>query len=187
MLHLLLLAAALQAPAAAPPPRFLPELTPVQGPMPYPERTWSMPHPNSNERMFPDLAIKDLRIEGDTLYVEVANIGKAEARVPILVAARAIANGAKSDLAEVRTGRMAAGETRWVAIKGFSIRTAASTPAVFSLDNATTVSAVVRLMPSSAGMLDRTGDGCQDCTAEADESNNVLTLSGASLKHGRPQ
>jgi hypothetical protein len=184
MFTALMLAAALQAAPTTPQLHFLPELP--QGPMPYAERTWSMPHPNSTDRMFPDMAIKDMRVDGDTLYVELANIGGGDVRVPILVAARAVANGTRSDVAEIRTSRMAARETRWVAIRGFSIKTAAAAPSVFALDNATTVSAVVRLMPSSAGMLDRTGDGCHQCTTESNEANNTLTLSGSALTHGRP-
>jgi len=159
----------------------------VAGVTPLENRTLSQPHANSDNRMFPDIAIKDLRIDGDTLYVRLANHGRGAAQMPILVTARAIAGGVRSDLAQVRTGRLMAGESRWVSIKGFSVRTAATTPSVFALSNASTISAVARLLPSTAGMLDRSGEGCGECTSEADETNNALTLSGAALKYGRPQ
>jgi hypothetical protein len=159
----------------------------VAGVTPGENHTLSQPHPNSDDRMFPDIAIKDLKIDGDTLYVRLANLGRGGARVPILLAARAMAGGVKSDVAQIRTNRLAAGETRWVPIKGFSVKTAATAPSVFALANATAVSAAARLVPSSAGTLDRSGQGCGDCTSEIDETNNVLTLSGEALKRGKPQ
>jgi hypothetical protein len=89
-------------------------------------------------------------------------------------------------LAEARTGRLSPGESRWVPLKGFSVRTASTHGAVFSLSGAMTVSAAVRLVPSSAGALDRSGDGCGECTLEMKDSNNQLTLSGAAILHGKP-
>lgn len=184
MLPLLILLAS-PAPAIFIPEPIIREIR--QGPTPFAERTLSQPHPNSDDRMFPDLAIKDLRIDGDTLYVRVANQARGATQVPVLVAARALSNGARSDLAQVRTTRLAGGESRWVALKGFSIRTASTAQPVFALANASAVSAVARLVPSTAGMLDRSGRGCQECVTEMDETNNVLTLSGAAIGHGAPR
>jgi flagellar basal body L-ring protein FlgH len=159
----------------------------IQGPTPYENHSLSQPHPNSDNRMFPDIALKALKVDGDTLYVQLTNKGRSATQSTTLVAARAVANGMKSDLAQARTGRLAAGESRWVPVKGFSVRTASTSGAVFALSNATLVSAAARILPSAAGTLDRSGQGCGSCTAEADESNNELTRSGAAIEHGRPQ
>jgi len=44
-------------------------LDPPMGPTIGENRTMSQWHPGSDNRMFPDVAVKDLRIDGDTLYV----------------------------------------------------------------------------------------------------------------------
>lgn len=158
----------------------------IQGPMPA-ENIYLRPgHKGSDDRMFPDIAIGALRIDGDTLYVRVTNKGHVPTGTFTLIAARAQVGGMTSDLAQARTGRLAAGENRWVAIKGFSVKTASNSAPVFALANASQVSAVARLLPSSAGTLDRSGQGCGDCAADADESNNSLTLSGDAIGHGKP-
>jgi len=159
----------------------------VAGPTALEWRTMSQPHANSDDRMFPDIAIGALSIDGDTLYVQLTNKGRSGTQTGALVAARAVAGGMKSDLIEVKTGRLAPGETRWVPLKGFSVKTASTNGTVFALANATVVSAVARLLPSSAGTLDRSGQGCGECTTEMDDSNNTLTLSGAAIKHGAPR
>jgi hypothetical protein len=158
-----------------------------QGPMPA-ENIYLRPgHKNSDDRMFPDIAIGALSIDGDTLFVQVTNKGRAWTHAPIQVAARAEAGGVKSDLAQVRVEQqLKSGETRWVAVKGFSFKTAANSPAVFALENASAVSAVARLLPTTAGSLDRSGQGCGECNRESDQGNNVLTLGGSAIAHGRP-
>jgi len=159
----------------------------VAGPTAVEFRTLSQPHPNSDDRTFPDIAISALRIDGDTLYVQLTNKGRSGTQSSTLIAARAVSAGMKSDRAEVRTGRFAPGETRWVPIRGFSVKTASNGGSVFSLASASVVSAAARILPSTAGTLDRSGEGCGECTEEMDETNNVLTLSGDAIKRGPPQ
>ena len=158
-----------------------------QGPTPFQERTLSQQHPNADDRMFPDIAVKDLRIDGDTLYVRLVNQGHSSAQAAILVAARAAANGVTGDLAQARVPRLRAGEARWVALKGLSIRTAAISPTIFALGGAVTVSAVARLAPAASGLPDRSGRDCSDCAADGDEANNVLTMNGDVIARGPPQ
>ncbi len=183
MIPMLLLLAA-QASATPHPVPFMREIR--QGPMPFQERTMSQPHRFSDDRMFSDIAIGALSVDGDTLYVQLTNKGRSATRANAMVVARAQANGLLSDLAEARTGRLSPGETRWVPLKGFSVRTASTNPTVFSLTGASTVSAAVRLIPSGAGALDRSGDGCGECTLEMNDGNNQLTLQGAAVRHGKP-
>jgi len=183
MLNLLfVLAAAPVAPLATPEPimretRILP--------MPYEWHTLSQPHPNSDDRMFPDIAVKDMRIDGDTLYVRLVNQGRGGARVPILVVARAAANGIKSEEVQARTPRLASGESRWVALKGFSVKSAAISAPVFDRASSSAVSAAAWLTPSTARNLDRSGQRC-GCSIDLDEKNNILSLNGNSIVHGRP-
>lgn len=158
----------------------------VAGPTPFEWRTMSQPHPNSDDRMFPDIAVKGMRIDGDTLYVQVVNQGRGSARTPILIVARAAENGMKSDEVQARTDRLAAGESRWVPLRGFSVKSASLVAPVFQLAAASTVSAAAWLMPSTSGTLDRSGQGCGECTDDADQSNNLLTLSGQAIARGLP-
>lgn len=157
-----------------------------QGPMQFEWRTLSQPHPYSDDRMFPDIAVKDLRIDGDILYVRLVNQGGGGARVPIAVVARAASGGMKSDEVQAQTSRLAAGESRWVALRGFSVRSAGLSAPVFDLASATSVSAAAWLLPTTAGNLDRSGQGCGECSTDADEKNNILSLNGSSIVHGRP-
>jgi hypothetical protein len=185
---LIALAPAAELPATPAVPREMPFIREphVAGPTAVQFGTLSQPHRYSDDRMFPDIAIGALSIDGDTLYVQVTNKGRSPTRASTLVVARAQSAGARSDLAEARTGRLAPGETRWVAVKGFSMKTPSKSGPVFALGNASAVSAAARLLPSSSGMLDRSGQGCGDCSAEMGEDNNQLTLSAAAIKHGRP-
>lgn len=158
----------------------------VAGPTAFEWRTMSQPHPNSDDRMFPDIAVKDMRIAGDTLYVRLVNQGHNSARTPIVIVARAAENGMKTEEVQAKTDRLAAGESRWVPLKGFAVKTAAMASPVFDLSSAEVVSAAAWLIPSSAGALDRSGQGCDDCAADADTSNNILTLRGNSISRGLP-
>jgi hypothetical protein len=144
-------------------------------------------HAYSDDRMFPDIAIGALSVDGDTLYVQLTNKGRSRTEVPIQIAARANAGSVKSQLAEARTGPLKAGESRWVAIHGFSVRTAATTPVVFALANATAVSAVARMLPPPGSSLDRSGQQCGDCTQDADQTNNSVIVTADALKHGKPE
>jgi hypothetical protein len=92
----------------------------------------------------------------------------------------------KTDEVRTRTDRLAAGESRWVALKGFSVKSASISAPVFDLASANVVSAAAWLLPSSAGALDRSGQGCGECTADANEVNNVLTLKGEAIERGAP-
>ena len=137
--------------------------------------------------MFPDIAIGELTVDGDTLYVRVQNKGYSPTPGPVLVAARAEENGSKTAVVEQRTARLLPGETRWVSLRGFSVKTAATRPSVFALESASAVSAVARVMPSSTGVLDRSGQTREVGATDVDETNNSLTLVGSAITHGKPQ
>lgn len=172
------------APAMGPPTPMMRETRIL--PMPAEWHTLSQPHANSDDRMFPDIAVKDMRIDGDTLYIRLVNQGRGGARVPIEVMARAASHGMKSDEVQVRTPRLAAGESRWVALKGFSVRAASISAPVFDLASASAVSAAAWLLPSTAGNLDRSGQRCGECSIDADEKNNVLNREGDAISRGSP-
>jgi hypothetical protein len=57
---------------------------------------------------------------------------------------------------------------------------------VFALETASAVSAVARMIPSSAHVLDRSGQTGDMGTDDADETNNSLTLAGSAIQHGLP-
>ena len=158
-----------------------------QGPT-APENTFLRPpHPNSDEAAA-DIAVQDLRIDGDTLYVRVANKSRTRSRVPVLVSARAQSSAVKSEIAQVKVPQLKGGEARWVALSGFAFKTAAAGASpVFALDSAGSVTAAARLVPRTARTLDRSGKGCGSCDADADQSNNMLTLGGSAIKRGRPE
>jgi hypothetical protein len=158
---------------------------PRQGPMPAEFHTLSQPHPGADDRMFPDIAIGAMKIDGDTLYVQVKNLGRSASQSGVLVAVRAEANGMKSERAQVRTGRLSAGEARWVPVRGFSVRTASTSAPVFALDSASSVSATATLQLAATPALDRSGQGRQEMS-DRDESNNSVTLSGDTVQRGRP-
>ncbi|HEU4704689.1 MAG TPA: hypothetical protein VFS45_03125 [Sphingomicrobium sp.] len=163
---------------------------PPQGPMPGENRTLSQPHPNATARTFPDLAVKDMRIDGDTLHVLVANQGKARARGPIRIDARAESNGARAESAPARTGRLAGGESRWVPVRNFALKSAAAGRAmVFALEGSAVVSATVQLAPPMPAAVDRSGQAClpsRGCLVEFDLANNGLRAEGRSIARGRP-
>jgi hypothetical protein len=184
MLNLLFLLAAAPTATMSPPTPMMREIRIL--PMPYEWHTLSQPHANSDDRMFPDIAVRDMRIAGDTLFVRLVNQGRGGARVPIVVVARAAANGIRSDEVQAHTSRLAAGESRWVALKGFSVKSASLSGPVFDLASASAVSAAAWLLPSTARDLDRSGQGCGKCSVDADEKNNVLSLSGNSIVRSRP-
>lgn len=138
---------------------------PPQGVMPGENRTLSQPHRNMDDRMFPDIAVKDLRVDGDTLRVLVANDGRVDARTAIRLVARTRETQVVS-----RSPRLRAGESRWVALSGFG--------------GAGAVSATVRLQPQAAS-LDRSGKGCDGCE-DYNGANDSLTRSGDAIEPARP-
>ena len=185
MLDLFLFVAA----AAQDAPVFIPRPDPPSGPMPADFRTLSQPHPNmAPERSFPDLTIKDLRIDGDTLYVMVANEGGKRAGGPISVTSLAEANGVRSEATPARIDKLAAGERRWVPLRQFSVKSAAiggSAPLV-ALADASRVSVTISQPPAVPSALDRTGQRRERTDRDPDESNNSLTLAGDAIVRGRP-
>ncbi len=186
MLELLILAAA----AAQDNPPLIIRDRP-QGAMPGENRTLSQPHPNATDRMFPDLAINGLRLEGDTLYVLVANQGRGRARGPIRVTARAESDRLRSEAAPARTGALKSGESRWVPLRQFSVKSAstARTAGVFALEDASVVSATVSLAPPISAAVDRTGQAClpsRGCVDELNEANNSVRTPVEAIPRGRP-
>ena len=173
MLHLLIAAFAAQAIDVLPPPDSpLREIR--QGPTPYAEHTLSMPHKNMDDRMFPDIAVKDMRIDGNTLYVLVKNQGGSRARGPIRVVARAEANGVRSDAPPARLSTLSPGESRWVPLEHFKV----------ALADASRVSVAALAAPPP--WLDRSGQVCNQCT-DLNEENNGLSAPSAAIGRGRPQ
>lgn len=162
-------------------------LDPPQGPMAGENRTLSQWHRNADDRMFPDLAIKEMRLDGDTLHVLVANQGGYRADGPILVTARAVANGVNGVAQPARLGRLPAGQSRWVALRHFQLKSASAvrTGPIFVLGDANAIIASVRQSAPPAATLNRSGRSCETCR-EQNEANNSLTGVGGQLKRGRP-
>ena len=144
-------------------------LDPPMGPTIGENRTMSQWHPGSDNRMFPDVAVKDLRIDGDTLYVLIINQGGKNAQ-KIQVSAKT--QGASET---ARLTSLTAGESKWVSLAHFKT----------ALADASVVSAAVRLsaVPSA---LDRSGQGCDACT-DVNEANNSLSAPASSIARGRPE
>ena len=182
MLSILAFEAALVAQAQGP---VIMTVDPPQGPTPGEFRTLSQPHPGSDDRMFPDIVIGSLKIDGDTLYVQVRNVGGAAAQGSVIVSARADESGKRSDVVQARTGPFQAGEARWVPLRGFSVKTASMAGQVFALADATSVAASARLLPTGS-QLDRSGQGRLP-TPEANETNNSLVLEGSAIGRGAPR
>jgi hypothetical protein len=161
---------------------------PPQGPMPGENRTLSQWHPGMDDRMFPDLAVKGLRIDGDMLYVQVVNLGRARANGPIWVAASAQADGIRGEAQPARMGKLMGGESRWVRVGQFSLKSASRTASgpIFVLESADLVSANIKQAAPAMRTLDRTGQGCDRCH-EVDTSNNSLSMTGAAIGRGRPE
>jgi hypothetical protein len=132
-------------------------------------RTLSQWHPGSDDRMFPDVAVKDLRLDGDTLYVLVTNQGAKSAQ-RIQVSART-----QGSSETVRLASLTAGESKWVPMAHFRIASADT--------GMVAVAAKVAAVPAA---LDRSGQGCDSCS-DGDEANNSLSASAASITRGRPE
>ena len=183
-----LLIVALAAAAQEPPPLLTRD--PLPGATAAENRTLSQSHPNATARTFPDMAIKGLRIDGDTLHVLVANVGAARARGPIRISARAEANGTTAESA-IRTGSLSSGQTRWVPLRNFAAKSAsASRPnSIFALEDSAVVSVSVELRPAMSAAVDRSGQAClpsRGCILELNEANNSLRAEGPTIPRGRP-
>lgn len=159
----------------------------TQGPMPA-ENYYLLPgRHKDDDAMYPDLAIKDLRIDGDTLYVLVKNEGALQAQGPVKLVARAEIGAMACDAAFATTAALGKGESRWVPVRGFSVKAASTSAPVFDLENATAVAASVSASSGVPAALNRTGQGCDRCSGDLNPANNSLALAGAAIKHGRPQ
>ena len=170
MLHLLLLAAAApDIPPVHPNAEIFRGVTPG-------ENIYLRPgHANSDDRMFPDIAVQDLRIDGDTVYVLVKNQGARSAQ-GIQVTARADGSGTKSDAAAARLAKLPAGESKWVSVGKFKV----------ALADARSISVAAKLPAALPSALDRSGQGCEGCS-DLDESNNSLTEQASSIARGKPE
>ena len=144
-------------------------IDPPMGPTVGENRTLAQWHPDSDNRMFPDVAVKDLRIDGDTLYVLVSNQGGKNAQ-KIQVSAKA--QGATET---ARLASLPAGESKWVELGHFKE----------ALTDASVVSAAARLS-SVPSALDRSGQGCDLCT-DGNEANNSISTPAVSIARGRPE
>ena len=184
-----LLVMALAAAAQEVPPVVLPEPN-VAGPTPVEFRTLSMPHRNSKAiPLYPDVAIRDVRIDGNTLHVLVANQGRVRTHGSLKVSARVRGNGLDAEAAPVRTGSLPAGQSRWVALSKFSVKAAGNAAAAFALQDAALVSADVRQQSQMSRAVDRTGQACspaQGCGMELDQGNNRFAAAGSAIARGRP-
>ena len=158
---------------------------PRQGDMPGENHTLSQPHPGEDDRMFPDIEIGSLRIDGDTLYVQVRNIGGSASQGSIMVSARADENGMHSEPVQSHTSRLRAGEERWIALRGFSVKTASTASPVFALASATSVAASAAVMPATS-QLDRSGQTRQELP-DRDLTNNDLVVEGSAIARGAPR
>ena len=178
MLELVLVAFA--AVQETPPLVIIPQEPFRPGPTAAEFRTLSQPwRGNEPERMFPDLAIKDIRINGDTLYVLVANEGSVRARGPIQVSVHAKAHGVRTDDSVARTATLGGGESRWVALKDTAL-------AAMGLANAD-ISASAEQAAVVPRALDRTGQlHRQVGVGDVNEANNSLTLAASAIVQGRP-
>jgi hypothetical protein len=178
MLSIFVAFAAQVAPIVLPPQQLVrgevPRIRERVGTTPFENHTLSQPHRNMDDRMFPDIAVKDMRIDGDTLYVLVKNQGGSSARGPIRVVARAEANGVRSDARPARLSMLGPGESRWVPLEHFKV----------ALADASRVSVTAVAAPPPA--LDRSGQDCNQCT-DLNEENNGLSAPSAAIGRGRPQ
>lgn len=161
---------------------------PPRGPMPAENHSLSQPHANMDSRMFPDMAVKELRIDGDTLYVLVRNEGGVAAEGPMKILARAEGNGVRSAAAPLRLSTLAPGEKRWVAVRGFAVRSAATREGpVFALQDASFVTAEVKPRQAVPNKLDRSGRGSERVVPEFNDANNSLGASGSRIVRGKPE
>ena len=185
-LLLITLAAAAQE---VPRPVIIPEPN-ISGPTPVEFRTLSMPHRNSKPiRLYPDVAIKDVRIDGNTLHVLVANQGRVRTNGSLKVTARAQGNGLEAEAAPVRIGSLPAGQSRWVALSRFAVKAAARAAPDFALQDAALVSADVRQQSQMSRAVDRTGQACGSaggCGEELEQGNNRFAAAGSAIARGRP-
>ena len=162
----------------------------VAGPTAVEFRTLSMPHRNSKPvPLYPDVAIRDLRIDGNTLLVLVTNQGRMRTQGSLKVSARAHSNGLDAQAAPVRIASLPPGGSRWVALSKFAVKATGHTAPAFALQDAALVSADVRQQTQMSRAVDRTGQACdpaQGCGMELEEGNNRFAAAGSAIARGRP-
>ena len=187
MFHVLVMTLAAAAQEA--PPVIIPEPN-VAGPTAVEFRTLSMPHRNSKPiPLYPDVAIRDVRIDGNTLLVLVANEGRVRTQGSLKVSARARSNGLDAEAAPVRIASLPAGGSRWVALSKFSVKAAGHAAPAFALQDAAVVLADVRQQSQMSRAVDRSGQACdpvQGCGMELEQSNNRFAAAGSAINRGRP-
>jgi hypothetical protein len=187
MFHLLVMTLAAAAQEAA--PVIIPEPH-IAGPTAVEFRTLSMPHRNSKPiPLYPDVAIRDVRIDGNTLHVLVANQGRVRTQGSLKVSARVSGNGLDAEAAPVRIDSLPAGQSRWVALSKFSVKAAGHAAPAFALQDAAVVLADVRQQSQMSRAVDRTGQACdpaQGCGMELEEGNNRFAAAGSAIARGRP-
>ena len=175
-----LLIAALATAAQEPPPLLTRD--PLPGATAAENRTMSQSHPNATARTFPDLAVKELKIDGDTLYVLVRNEGEVGAKGPIRVVAKAEAGTARIASSPATIRSLKPGEDRWVALSRFRSRGGES----FAIAGATRIAAAVTPAGQLPKLIDRTGRGCDACV-DGDDANNMLAAEGSAIARGKPE
>ena len=145
---------------------------PPQGVMPGENIVLRPGHKNSDDRMFPDLAVKEMRIDGNTLYVRVSNEGLRGAKGPIRVTAQSAEGSVRHKAPSAKIYKLQPGESRWV-------------PVQLALAQSGVVSAEIAPPQAPPWTLDRSGRGCEACE-DRNEANNVLTAAAASIARGKP-
>ena len=145
-------------------------IDPPMGPTVGENRTLSQWHPGSDDRMFPDVAVKELRIDGDTLYVLVTNQGGKSAR-KIQISAKSQGSSETARLAS-----LPAGESKWVPLTHLRV----------ALADTNVISAAARLSAAVPEALDHSGQGCDACT-DVNEANNSISAPAGSIARGRPE
>jgi hypothetical protein len=179
MLELILVAFA--AAQETPPLVVIPQEPFRPGPTAAEFRTLSQPwRGNQPERMFPDLAIKDIRSDGDALYVLLANEGSVRARGPIKVSVRAETNGAGTDEAVARTDSLEGGESRWVKVRDAALASRATAAASQVSASAEQAAVVPRALDRTGQLHKQVGVG------DVNEANNSLTLAASAIVQARP-
>lgn len=166
-----------------------------------------------NVKLLPDLIVTDVRIEDDqTAHFKVSNQGTADAVGPIRLSSDAYIGTRRAQQSPggaTLTANLAMGESRWIAVKGYSPigeSYYAGKDYSFPLSQATGFTAYVDA-PVYGGGLWGGGDPSREfqqmfggggdkgpkcdatigCIRELDETNNSFTAKGDALVKGKPE